>query len=515
MAVVKMNKMALLGLADDKIRILTRLMELGIVEINNIEIDDKFANLFTKQVDEVEISDLDGKINTLTRSLSVISKYDVRKKPMFKVRTDINIHDYRQVIFKRHEVLAKCREIMTVNDDIISLKNDINRSNSTITNLIPWEHLPFSLDYSGTKRTVLYKGTFPVIANIAAIQKEIADEKMLLELNVINEDAEQIYAAVVIFRENEKESLQYLKRNGFSVINFSQFSGSVTENVERIKQEIIELRETILQKESVLEEYARILNEIEIVFDYYSVRKDMEIAHKDIAKSKRVFMLEGWIPEEIVEKTIKELNETWSVDVVVREAYEDEEFPVMLKNGFIGDATEGITAMYSLPNCREADPNTVMAPFYMLFFGLMLSDAGYGLVMALACGFIYLKVKLEESTRRFIKLMMLSGVATIFWGALFGSWFGNFIPILLGDSTRDIAIWFDPVKDPEYLLMWSLLFGVIHVFVGLGMKAYNFIRRKKYLDALFDVVFWYVFFTGAILLVLPVVPGVPATLAEN
>jgi V/A-type H+-transporting ATPase subunit I len=134
--------------------------------------------------------------------------------------------------------------------------------------------------------------------------------------------------------------------------------------------------------------------------------------------------------------------------------------------------------------------------------------------MAAACGFIYFFVKLEEKMRRFMKMMMLCGIATIFWGALFGSWFGNLIPILGGNPDKDISIWFSPVDDPEYLLMWSLLFGVIHLYTGLAMRGANLIKKKQYLAVLFDVVFWYVFFTGAIFLVLPFVPGVPSGLAE-
>jgi len=510
-----MKKIALLALADDKTRILNHLIDSGVIEINDSDIDVEYDHIFVKEIDENEIADLDAKINKTNRALSMISKYDERKKPLFAVRVDLNIHDYRQVVLKRHEVLSKCSEIIAINDEIVSYKNEINRKKNNILNLKPWELLPYKVEKVKTKTTLLLNGTFPAMANIDDIKEEIENKQFLCELNIINEDSEQYYASVIVYKENEKEILQYLKRNGFSIVNFSNYNNMVVDNIKNLNNDVNNIENIIKEKEITLIKYADMLNEIEIVYDYYTVRKDMEIAKGNMAKSSRVFILEGWIPKEKTEQLISDLNDNWIIDVTTRDAYDDEEFPVLLKNGFVGDAAEGITSMYATPNCREADPNTIMAPFYMLFFGLMLSDAGYGLVLALVSGFIYFKVKLEESTKRFIKLMMLSGVATIFWGALFGSWFGNFIPILLGDTTKDISIWFDPINDPEYLLMWSLFFGIIHVFVGLGMRGYNLIKKKQYLDIIFDVIVWYIFFVGAVLQVMPVVPGVPIDLANS
>jgi len=513
-AIVQMSKIALLGLSDDRIRILSKLMEVGAIEINDIEIDEKYENIFEKELEEEEIIDIEAKINKLNRALTMISKYDERKKPMFKVRTDLSVHDYRQSILKRHDILHECNKIVALNDEIIAYKNDINRHKNSIISFKPWNQLEIPLEFNETNRISFYKGNFPSIANMNTIIDEIEQQQLLCNIEIVNEDSEQFYATIVMYKQDEKEVLQFLKRNGLSVTNFSTYEGLVSENIINLEKDIIELEQQIIKKEEKLKQYVSLIDQIETVFDYYTVRKDLELVNKDIAKSKRVFLLEGWIPTEASVEIIEMLKKEWTVDISIRDAYEDEQFPVMLKNGFVGEATEDVTAMYSLPNCREADPNPIMAPFFMIFFGLMLSDAGYGLIMAIGAALIYFKVKMEDSTKKFIKLMMLSGVATIFWGALFGSWFGNFIPILMGDSTRDISLWFDPIRDPEYLLMWSLFFGVIHVFIGLAMRGYNLFKRKKYLSILFDVGFWYIFFVGAIFVVMPMVPGVPMDAAN-
>jgi V/A-type H+-transporting ATPase subunit I len=142
-----------------------------------------------------------------------------------------------------------------------------------------------------------------------------------------------------------------------------------------------------------------------------------------------------------------------------------------------------------------------MTPFFVMFFGLMLSDGGYGIILSVLSAIILWRFKLQDNTRKFMKLMFFCGLSTMFWGLMFGGWFGI-------SALVPYAVWFDMVSNPELMLSWSLLFGVIHMYVGLALKAANLIRRGKYIDALFDAGFWYVFFTGAVLTLLPYAPAV-------
>ena len=176
---------------------------------------------------------------------------------------------------------------------------------------------------------------------------------------------------------------------------------------------------------------------------------------------------------------------------------------MLLKNRGIAEAGEPVSGMYSLPDSREIDPNPIMSPFFILFFGLMLGDGGYGVIMTLMMGFALWRFKLQDQTRKFVKVLFFCGISTIFWGAMFGSWFGiaQLVPY---------AIWFDMVSEPERMLTIAFLFGIIHMYFGFALKAANLIRRKKYLDALMDVGFWLIFYTGAILFLLPYAPAVDA-----
>ncbi|MFO7612132.1 MAG: V-type ATP synthase subunit I [Clostridia bacterium] len=514
MAIIEMKKLTLVGLHDDRHRILTRLMEIGAVDIVGAEIDDELGGIFRKDTDKEDLLELSGKITVLESAISVLKQFDKRDKPIFKVRRDIGNHDYMGTVLKRHDVLARAAEVNRTREELLQVKSGINKNLNAITNLNSWSALSIPLEMESTKNTRILKGMVPAAADMDAIGETISEAGLAGWIETTGSDSDQTYITAYVHSDDLQAVSSILKRNGFASVSFQGYEGKVEDNIKKIEFTISDEKERADEIEKKLAEMAAHLDEIELVYDYYSIRKEISLTDGNVASGKRIFFLEGWVPAPLEDSLSAELNEKWTVDLKFRDPIEDEEFPVLLSNGFIADSVQDITQMYSLPSPKSVDPNPVMAPFFILFFGLMLSDAGYGLVMALACGAIYFFAKLEDTMRRFMKMMMLCGIATIFWGALFGSWFGNLIPIIMGDASKDISIWFAPVTDPEYLLMWSLLFGVIHIYTGLAMKAANFIKQKKYLAVVFDVLFWYIFFTGAVFLVIPFVPGIPVGLSD-
>ena len=176
---------------------------------------------------------------------------------------------------------------------------------------------------------------------------------------------------------------------------------------------------------------------------------------------------------------------------------------MLMNNSSMVYPFEAITEMYSLPDYRGIDPTKFFAFFYAMFFGIMLSDAGYGIVMAAACFIIMKKFALEGMTYKMIKMFFMCGLSTVFWGAMFGGWFGDFFQVAARVIfSREITIepiWFNPVDDPTRMLIWSLIFGVIHLFLGMGIHAAMLIKRGRWKDAVFDVFSWYILILGGIM----------------
>ena len=187
---------------------------------------------------------------------------------------------------------------------------------------------------------------------------------------------------------------------------------------------------------------------------------------------------------------------------------EGEESPIQLENNVFSASTEGVVESFGLPKKGEIDPTFIMSFFYVFLFGLMLSDAAYGLIISLACGIVLWKYKgMEEGLKKSLRMFFFCGLSTLFWGLMFGGFFGDLVKVVANTFFhKDMAlqaVWFEPLNDPMRLLLYSLLFGIIHLFTGLGIKGYMMIKDGRYLDCLYDVGFWFALLIGLLLLLIP------------
>jgi len=265
---------------------------------------------------------------------------------------------------------------------------------------------------------------------------------------VLSRDKEQSYLLIIYLTSKEEDVMNVLKQYGFSKVTFKELSGTVKHNIDQALENIERIEEEIEYIEENMTSYVKYKDDLEVLHDYLSIERERKIVLSNLLKTNKVFMLEGWLPENSAEEVKTFLEKSSDCYIEIVKPKEDEEFPVLLANRAIPSTVESITNMYSVPNCKEIDP----------FFGLMLSDGGYGAIMTILATIILKVFKLEESTKKFMKLMVYCGISTMFWGLLFGGWFG--IPNIP-------AVWFNPTEDPELLLSFSLLFGAIHIYVKI------------------------------------------------
>ena len=299
-----------------------------------------------------------------------------------------------------------------------------------------------------------------------------------------------MYVAVTTKSENVTTIKRILKQFNFDEKNIELENKTVAEKIQKTGKEIYELEQQIKSdKEKIKPEQIKIF---ENLYDYYLSQKDLKLVQRNIVTTKNTFYLEGWMPEGCKIKNNKEFI------IKMREEQENDEAPVLVKNSKIVEPFQSITNMYSVPNKHELDPNPIMAFFYIIFFGLMLSDAGYGLLLTLGCLFVIKKKKYAKGEGRLIKLLAYCGVSAIIWGLFFGSCFGDIF---------HLKAVIDPLKDVMPLMGLALLLGIIHIYVGMFMKAIQLIKEKKILDAILDIGLWYLLLTGVFLLVIPIVAG--------
>ncbi len=398
---------------------------------------------------------------------------------------------------RREEILADAMELQQVRAAIAADRGQIARLEATASLLEPWAGVPLRLDEDGTRRTRVWPGSIPAGPRFDEFMTQIAAAGPRVHVEVLSQQDGLARLAVVALHEDENAVRPLLKTGGLAPIPVQGERGTPDEVLARLAAERQALRDGIARLEQRARELAARRPDFEILYDLTLA----DIARLDSAARLRhtrsTFELAGWIPATLADETLRGLRDTYTVAVSVRAPRDDEDVPTLMENIPLVRPYEAITTMFSTPARGEIDPNPLVAPFFAILFGLMVNDAGYGLVLTLACALMIWKFKVKGATRGMMMLFFQGGIAATVAGVLFGGFFGDIVSVLSRDRIHFPTLWFSPLEDPVMMMAVSLGLGVVHVFTGMGAKAYMLIRDKKPLDALFDVGSWYLALIGA------------------
>lgn len=505
MAIVKMDKLTLIGLEADKERILESLMKMGVVEVIDSSekiSSDEWKDLVVCDGEFEEVSEFDEKVSRIKSAIDYLAKYDKRKKGMFSFKRDISVSEYSLILQNLDKLWSVADQLHELDIKLSALKSDKNKFSNLIISLKPWEKLSIPLNVTSTGTTTITIGTVPETFDTEMLKNKMDEEVPESYIEVVNKDRDQSYILVIYYNSREEDVLKILKEYGFSKTSFKELEGTAALNISNASKEIEKIEKTITETEEKIASFVNFKDELEVLYDHLVTERDRKSIRSNLLKTNNTFMLEGWVPEELGERVKNRLLELAECVVDIKKPDKDEEFPILLRNNALVQPFEIVTEMYSLPSSKGIDPNVFMAPFFFAFFGLMVSDAGYGLAMSVITGILLLKYRFEGTISKLLRLIFLGGISTVIWGALFGGWFGNILDILTGKEGFVKPIWFNPLDDPMKLLLWSMIFGAIHLFTGMGVKMYMLIRDGKVWDAIFDIGSWYILLIGLPLLAL-------------
>jgi V/A-type H+-transporting ATPase subunit I len=503
MAIVKMDNISLIGLQADKEEIIKDLMKLGVVDITDLEEmaeDEEWSKVVSMDGSEDEVSQLDSQIQRIKSAIEYISQYDTRKKVMFAPKKSVDSSKYMEISEGQENFWNVVDKIERYDELLTRLKSEQNKNENTMASLMPWKDLDIPLDLTATKTTSIILGTIPSSENIHELELLFKEQVPESYFQVVGTDAIQAYVLVIYHNSVEEDSLKLLKNYDFSIMQFKDMKGTAKENIDSIKKRIRDIEKESEATQKEIAALAKSLDDLEILYDHLTIERDRKKILSRIVKTGRIFMLEGWLPEADSSKVADHLARKWDCVVEVRKPEEEEQYPILLKNHPLVQPFEPITEMYSLPNSNELDPTPFLSPFFFVFFGLMVGDAAYGILMMIATGFILVKFKPEGFLNKIMKMLFLGGLSTFVWGALFGGWFGDLVTAVSGGKYEIPPLWFNPLQYPMTLLLWSFIFGAIHLYTGMALQAYKLIRQGKVWDAVFDIGFWYIFLTGLPLL---------------
>lgn len=498
MAIVKMKKVTMIALQSEKNEIVNRLQKFGKLQVLNLEEqfgEEGFEELQADSDNEA-VGRLEAKLSQVKFSLDFLNKYSTAKKGLFAPKAEVD--DAKRVEYleneeKLNEIYESCRSI---DGKFTELKSVDTKLHNTIAQLTPWLPLDMKIeDIGNTQNTATIIGFIPT-KYVDQFNTSVQNENLEAYVEKISEEKENSYMLAVYHRVCEENMLQLLKQYGWTKVTFSEFTGTPKENVSKLDESVNELgnkrAELTKQAESLVSE----ISFLEVLYDLISIEKDKRSVVKDFGKTEKTFMLHGWIPEKAEAEMVRIMDSiTERYTVQFEEPGDEDDIPVLLENSKIVQPFEMITSLYSLPNARSIDSNAIMTPFFIVFFGIMITDAAYGAIMAAVTGFILWKFKLVGGIKKFMGIMFFGGLSALVWGGVFGGWFGNLVPIS--------AFWFNPLQEPLKMLIFCLALGVIHLYTGYFIQAYKNIKAGHIMDAVYDQVLWLMLLTGLMFLALP------------
>jgi V/A-type H+-transporting ATPase subunit I len=505
MAIVNMKKMHLLGLKREKAKILRALQKTGVVEVinvaeeiaeDNFEEGSEVQKNYVNQELNKELLELETKLSELKFGIDFLKPYVKTTNPLIHGKPNIKKDELSEILLKENSILDSLQAIFDLDTEISQLKTEESKLQTQIETLSPWRSLDIPLDQLGETRKTVFTAAIIPSKSIMELENKISQEALLAEITKLSESKDDVYTLLVYHKEHKEEMEKLFKEFSVNLQDFGNFKGTAKELIKAAENRL----ETIEKARANIKDKSKELSDnmryFEILYDYYSVEKDRKSAFLKVADTDKTFSMEAWLPEkdeELVKSKVSKVTDTLYMEF--RAPSEEDNIPVLLSNSKLIEPFEVITELYSLPDPRGFDPNIFMAPFFFVFFGMMLSDAGYGIVVSLLAGYALYKFKMEGFGKKFIALLFLCGISTVIWGAIFGGWFGDLIPLK--------PLWINPMDDPFSVLILSFIMGLVQIYAGIILSAYKNIREGHVADAIMDQGFWLVLLTGLLMFAMP------------
>ncbi|MBP7461907.1 MAG: V-type ATP synthase subunit I [Candidatus Delongbacteria bacterium] len=330
------------------------------------------------------------------------------------------------------------------------LVQQLNTLRKEIANLEPWG--AFSLDMIAKLKQVGIKVRF-----FSTSEKKFDPEWLnRYTLEVISQSAGTVYF-VVFTADNEEIALdaEENKQPEHAISDSMKLKIEVENKLEELEKEFDRLASVAIP------ELENLCNRLEEHLDYELAKSSSEAQADD-----KLMVLEGWVPTS-QDAPLQEFLDREKIVFLIQRPVPGEQVPILLKNSRYSHLFEPIGKLFSLPAYVEIDLTAFFAPFFTLFFGFCLGDAGYGLLILIACTLA--KSKVNPEYKSYLSLGQVLGAATLFVGILTGTMFGVSLieQSFISPSYRAIILTQDKI------FMLSLILGVIQILFGMGIQVAN------------------------------------------
>ena len=526
MAILQMKRLTLAVIRSQKEALLKDLIRHGCVEVSEIDEivkDSEISNLVkSENSDLMKVRQAHA---SLLHGIDLLNRYVPKKSPLLSAKPEVTPDEFLDETGLWGAVQF-AQQIEEEDGRIKRIAAEESRQRSVIESLKPWADLTMPLNSEGTEYAAVLLGTIPArisLEDVASAVEKVTEEAQLYS---VSEDKSQHYVMLICLRQKLSEVQEALRNSGFTASTVTGMEGSARECIGKAEIALKELASEKQQLVKAIEAEDVRRDEMKLAADRMAARISIAEAEEKLFGTESVVMLEGWMPAE-KEAELSRVFEDYTCAYETRDPLPEEypDVPVKLKNNRVTDGLNMVTNMYSLPAYGTVDPNPLMAPFFIIFFGLMFADIGYGVLMIVAALFALAKIKPQEGSLSFCRLLLWGGIATTIAGFLTGGLFSD-APKQIYDvycaskgiepTWQGLPRLFSPTEDSILVLVGSLILGWLHLNTGMVV---SFVQKWKHgdkADAIWEEGSQWVLLIGVVIFALKklnVVPAIPDAVA--
>ena len=495
MAIVKMKKFKLFALEKDRKALLKELQKFDYVHFI------KTSNEENEYLKEVELPENINLLKEKSQKVKWMKSFLLKLFPK-EAKEEISNNSTEHLLFVQIEQQADKYDFNKDYETLDRISKEIETNKEEIINLEirrkeidSWRNIKEPIEnLKAFKTAKVFLGTVPK-KSFETLKDSVRNfDKVYVE--EISQDSTMINLMVLGSKLEEKELRNQLKTHSFTEFNFD-FKGTFEEEFERIKLREEEIKKADSKLKNTAEKLLKVIPKLKVQDNYLDNLLLRENIVSNFKKTDTVNIIEGYIPADMeyeFQKLITRISSRNNFLEISDVDKDNPEVPILLKNSGLTGLFASITQMYALPRYNEIDPTPILSIFYWVFFGMMVADFAYGLILCLVSGIALMVGNFSETTRKFLKFFFALSFSTMIWGLLYGSAFGDLIklPTQVLDSSKDFMS----------ILILSVIFGAVHLVIGLAIKAYILIKNGHFMDAIYDVFLWYLTLASLIMLIL-------------
>ena len=500
-----MKHLRLLGMESEREALLKTMQDLECVEISHIDGSEEALKTGLAKPDDRALLNAQEESRAYRAALAALDRFAPGKKGLFRKRQGVS----RASFFDEENERQARAAAEAINADMRRLgeiESERTKNEALRASLAPWLAVDAPLDSTDGVLSLLF-GTVGATVTDDALRALSDSLSGLLTWQQASSDKTLRYLLIACHKSVKEQALSALRELGFSTVSFRGLCGTAEENDKKLEAALAALESERREIERRVQGFGGNRETLLEASDRAAILLRREEAKSRLVETDKVFLLEGWLPADRCTALEKAL-EPFTCAVETREPAEDEypQVPVQLRNNKLTRPLNMVTEMYSLPAYGTLDPNPLMAPFFILFYGIMMADMGYGLLMMIASVIIGKKYRPKGTSGELFSLLGLCGLSTFIVGTMTGGFFGDFLTQLVAIVSPGTAFalpkLFDPLDDLTMILIGSMALGVVQIITGMAISLIEKCRRKKFLDAFFEEITWWIVFLGIALAVL-------------